>query len=112
MSYKISFSSYFVSEAKKLKKRYHSFLSDLENFKKSIEENPFQGTELSPGIRKIRMVISSKGKGLSGGARVITYNVLTSEKDGRIIFLLIYDKSDADTIKMNVVKKIIQDLNL
>ena len=30
-----------------------------------------QGDELSPGIRKIRLAIVSKGKGKSGGARVM-----------------------------------------
>ena len=72
-------------------------------------KNPQQGTELSPGIRKIRMAIKSKGKGKSGGARVITYNFLTAEMDGKIVLLLIYDKEDASSVKVNVLKEIIKE---
>lgn len=86
--------------------------SDVEAFRKALEENPIQGTELSPGIRKVRMAIKSKGGGKSGGARVITYNVLTKELDGDVYLLEIYDKSDASTVKMNVIKAMVADLGL
>ena len=72
MKWTINFTHDFLRGAKILKKRYKSFMSDLESFKDSIEENPFQGVEIIPGIRKIRLQINSKGKGKSGGARVIT----------------------------------------
>ena len=75
-------------------------------------QNPYQGTELSPGIRKIRFTIDSKGRGKSGGARVITFTYLVNEKDGVVILLLLYDKADASSIRMNVVRKIIKDLGL
>lgn len=81
--------------AKKLAKKYPSFKDDLAKFGKSLLESPKQGAELAPGIRKIRMAIKSKGKGKSGGARVITYNFITQEMDGKIVLLLIYDKEDA-----------------
>lgn len=106
MSYKIETSSEFDREAKRLNKRYRSFRDDLQNFVQDIDENPLQGTELSPGIRKIRMAITSKGGGKSGGARVITANAIVAEQEGRIAFLYIYDKADASNIKMNVIKKI------
>ena len=76
---------------------------------KHFVANPLQGAELSPGIRKIRMAIKSKGKGKSGGARIITYNFLVSEMDGKIVLLLIYDKDDASTAKVNVLKEIIKE---
>ena len=110
MSYKTEFSTYFTSEVKRLKKRHRSFIDDLEGLKKDLQDNPFQGTELSPGIRKIRMAITSKGGGKAGGARVITANAIIAEKEGRIGFLLLYDKSDAANVKMNVVKKIAKEM--
>lgn len=85
MNYSIITSSYFDVAAKKLAKKYPSFKEDLVNFGKSLLENPKQGAELAPGIRKIRMAIKSKGKGKSGGARVITYNFITQEMDGNIV---------------------------
>lgn len=110
MNFEIETTSYFDAEAKRLGKRYHGFTDDLKAFRDSILENPFQGTELSPGIRKVRMSIEAKGKGKSGGARVITFTYLISEEDGKVILLLLYDKSDASNIKANVVKKIVKDI--
>lgn len=56
------------------------------------------------------MAIKSKGKGKSGGARVITFNILTDVQNGQVVLLLIYDKEDASTVKTNVVKQIVRDL--
>ena len=81
----------------------------MVSFGKSLLENPKQGAELAPGIRKIRMAIKSKNKGKSGGARVITYNFITKEMDGNIVLLLIYDKEDTSTAKVNVLKEIIKE---
>ena len=112
MSFEIQTTSYFDTEAKRLAKRHRSFIDDLEDFQKNLLKNPYQGTELSPGIRKIRLTIDAKGRGKSGGARVITFTYLVDEKDGVVILLLLYDKTDASSIKINIVRKIIKDLGL
>lgn len=112
MSFEIVRSDYFTSEFKRLAKRYRGLADDYKDFIDSLKENPLQGTEIAPNVRKIRMTINAKGKGKSGGARVITFNALVSESEGMIALLLIYDKSDASNIKMNVVKEIIKDLGL
>ncbi len=110
MSFVVQTIDYFDAEAKRMGKRYRSFANDLETFKESIKRNPYQGTELSPGIRKVRMAIASKGKGSAKGARVITFTYAVSEIAGIVTLLLIYDKADASNIKMNVVKAIVKDL--
>ena len=112
MSFEIQTSSYFDSEAKRLAKRHRSFVDDLQDFQESLLKNPYQGTELSPGIRKVRLTIDSKGRGKSGGARIITFTYLVDEKNGVVILLLLYDKADANSIKMNVVRKILKDLDI
>lgn len=109
MSYSISMSSYFDAAAKRLAKKYPSFKDDLKKFRDELLKNPVQGAELTPGIRKIRMAIKSKGKGKSGGARVITYTLLAHEQEGRIVLLLIYDKENASTVKANVLKQIVRE---
>ena len=110
MNWTIEFTPDFSREAKVLSKRYKSFKDDLRDFKDSIIDNPFQGTEIYPGIRKIRMPIAAKGKGKAGGARVITLTFYVSEEDGTVKFLIIYDKSDADTVDVKVVRSIVKDL--
>ena len=110
MNWTIDFTTEFSKGAKVLKKRYKSFMKDLEDFKDSIIKNPFQGVELVPGIRKVRVTIESKGKGKSGGARVITLTYYVSEAEGKVHFLIIYDKSDADTVDVKVVQKYVAEL--
>ena len=67
MSFEIITTPRFEKSAKGLSKRYRSLKNDLNDFILSLESNPFQGDELSPGIRKIRIAITSKGRGKSGG---------------------------------------------
>lgn len=88
----ISVSDDFAKEAKRLAKKYPSFKQDYKDFLVSIKNNPLQGDEITKNIRKIRMAIKAKGKGKSGGARVITFNILTDIENGHVVFLLLYDK--------------------
>lgn len=100
----------FEKSFKVLAKRHRSLKSDMLDFSRSLQENPFQGVELSPGIRKIRMAIASKGKGKSGGARIITYTVIAAEMEGRVYLMNIYDKSDFSTVDLSVLKEMARGL--
>ena len=100
----------FERSFKALAKRHRSLKQDLLDFSRSLQDNPFQGVELSPGIRKIRMAIASKGKGKSGGARVITYTIVAAEMEGRVYLMNIYDKSDFSTVDISVLKNIVRGL--
>lgn len=112
MSFKIITSEYVDKEIKRLSKRYKSFKADLIEFQQELLENPNQGVEIAPNIRKVRMAISSKGRGKSGGARVITFNALVSEVEGTLALLLIYDKADSSSVKINIIKDIIKEMGL
>lgn len=94
----------FLGQAKRLSKKYHSLQKDLQDFRKALAADPYQGSSLGKGVRKVRMAIASKGKGKSGGARVITYN-LYQEGDSIIIDLLtIYDKGEISNITDDFIK--------
>ena len=112
MSFEIITSEYAERMIKKLSKRYRSFDGDIKAFRESLKADPMQGVEIAPNIRKIRMAITSKGRGKSGGARVITLNALVADHGGTIFLLLVYDKADAASVKMNVVRDIIKDMGL
>ena len=73
-------------------------------------ENPLEGADLGFGVRKVRMIIKSKGKGKSGGARVITYNVTEMEDTIDITLLTIYDKSERSTISDKEIKDLLKSL--
>lgn len=95
----------FNTSAKRLAKHYPSFRDDLKAFIDSLEENPDQGTLLAGGYRKIRMAITSKNKGKSGGARVITLNCIVAEKEGEIFLVKVYDKSEAENVSLREIRK-------
>lgn len=66
-----------------------------------LEKTPFHGTLLANSCYKIRIAIKSKGKGKSGGARVIVY-VQIVEKN--VFLLAIYDKSEQENISDKEIK--------
>lgn len=102
----------FLKSAKALAKRYRSFAEDLKNLCDEILKNPHAGDDLGNGIRKIRMAIKSKGKGKSGGARVISLTVAIEETSSKVTFLYVYDKSDMTNISDSKIKQILSDNNL
>lgn len=108
MSFKISTIEVFDRQAHRLAKHYASFKDDLGNLLKDLHDNPLLGTDLGGGIRKIRMAITSKGKGKRGGARVITFtaNVIVQKTEGELILLSVYDKSEQSNISDKEVKRL------
>ncbi|HEY8929245.1 MAG TPA: type II toxin-antitoxin system RelE/ParE family toxin [Mucilaginibacter sp.] len=95
MSFKVSVSPNFGRELKRLAKKYPSIKADLSELVNSLIESPFQGNSLGRDCYKVRMRISSKGKGKSGGSRVITCVKIIKEQ---IFLLSIYDKSEQSDI--------------
>lgn len=98
MECKITASKSFNKELKRLGKRYASLADDYETLLHDLKQNPAIGTDLGRGLRKVRMRISSKGKGKNGGARVITFTVIASVDETTINLLYIYDKSERENI--------------
>ena len=95
MSYKVKIIPKFEKELKRLSKKYPSLKSDFSLLLQSLQENPSQGVSLGNECYKIRMAIASKGKGKSGGARVITcFKIVHST----VFLLTIFDKSEQENI--------------
>ncbi len=84
-------------------KKFPSFKQDLSNLINSLESNPMQGTPIGNDCYKIRLAIKSKGKGKSGGARVITHVYVSKTT---VYLLIIYDKSDQKNISDNELKEL------
>lgn len=112
MSFEIKTTPTFERSAKALMKRYRSLKSDLLVLIASLEQNPCQGVELCPGLRKMRMAITSKGRGKSGGARVITFTVVAAEDEGDVFLIEIYDKADYSTVDLVKIRQTISGMGL
>ena len=79
MSYKIIPTQRFEKEIKRLVKKYPSLKNEFVTLIINIIDNPQTGTFIVNNCYKIRLAISSKGKGKSGGARVISYLYFESQ---------------------------------
>ncbi len=102
MSYKILFTKEFEKEIKKLYSKYPTLRYDFAVFLNELSINPIQGVSLGNQCYKIRLAIRSKGKGKSGGARVITFVQFTKEE---LLLMSIYDKSDKESISNEELKE-------
>ena len=103
MNYTIKTAKSFDKEIKRLRKRYASIADDYENLLNELRNNPHLGTDLGGGLRKIRMAITSKGRGKSGGERVITFSVVVAVEETDINLLFIYDKAERASITKNEI---------
>jgi mRNA-degrading endonuclease RelE of RelBE toxin-antitoxin system len=88
MSYNIKTISIFEKQARRLSRKYPSLKNDLLKLVQSLKEDPLQGTSLGNNCYKIRMAITAKGKGKSGGSRVITHLVIVENSFISLLFMI------------------------
>jgi mRNA-degrading endonuclease RelE of RelBE toxin-antitoxin system len=99
----------FEKEAKRLSKKHRSLKKDLLILIESLEKSPQQGEPLGNDFYKVRLAISSKGSGKSGGARIITCVKIIKN----IVFLTsIYDKSEKATITNQELRLLAKQIKL
>ena len=99
----------FKKEAKRLIHKFPSLKNELRELTKILRETPATGKSLGNQVYKIRLAIKSKGKGKSGGGRVITY-VVTENKE--IYLVLIYDKSEFENVDDKTLQSLINGLEI
>lgn len=95
MSFEVIATTRFRRDIKRLLKKYVSLKKEFGELLGSLEENPQLGVHLGNDCYKIRIAIASKGKGKSGGARIITHILI---KDEKVFLLTMYDKSEKENI--------------
>ena len=110
MEVHINTGSEFKRQFKRLMKKYHSLLHDFDVWKQELKNNPLAGDDLGAGVRKIRMAIDSKGKGKSGGARILTLNILLDAETMDITLLTIYDKGEIPNVNDDYIKFLVENL--
>lgn len=108
MNYRIVLDDSFEREVKRLSKHYASLKADLANLRQQLYANPHLGTDLGGGLRKIRMAITSKGRGKNGGARVITFTVVVAVEETEINLLYIYDKAERSSISRKEIAELLR----
>lgn len=115
MSVTVRITKSFKTAVKPLLKKYPSLKNDLLKLEAALIDEPKQGTSLGNSAYKIRLKIASKGKGKSGGARVISLveavligEVEVKEEEITVNLLTIYDKADTANITDKELKDLIK----
>ena len=108
MSYKVKTIAVFERQAKRLVKKYASLKKELWDLSRQLSKTPELGTPLGSNCFKVRIAIASKGKGKSGGVRIITHFLVT---DATVYLLSIYDKSEQHTLIDKELSELLTYLN-
>ena len=108
MNYNILVTSNFKRESKALIKKYHSLKNEIDDLIEALEKEPDSGTHIGKNCYKIRLAIKSKGKGKSGGARVISLLRIVNEE---VHLLSIYDKSAKETISQKEIDFLLKEID-
>lgn len=95
MSFNVKTISVFERQVKRLMKKFPSLKKEIQELIKELKEKPDNGFPIGHNCYKIRLAIASKGKGKSGGARIITHIVFNIDT---VYLLTIYDKSEIENI--------------
>jgi len=114
MNCSITYTKEFFKDVKRLYKKYRSLKEDLSKLEEELLENPYAGVKISENFYKIRLAIKSKGKGKSGGGRVVFHieaEVVEEEEDIEITLLKLYDKSDQENVSTNEIKDMLDRHN-
>jgi mRNA-degrading endonuclease RelE of RelBE toxin-antitoxin system len=105
MSFNVKSISVFERQTKRLVKKYPSLKKEIQELIKELKEIPGKGASIGNNCYKIRLAITSNGKGKSGGVRVITHVIL---KNDTVYLLSIYDKSEIANLTDKEILKLIQ----
>ncbi len=107
MNFDVEITPYFKRQAKHLIKKYPSLKAEIIALIEALALDPEQGTSLGKGCFKIRIPITSKGKGKSGGARIITHVQIIRLK---VYLLTIYDKSELGNLSEKELREILKNI--
>jgi mRNA-degrading endonuclease RelE of RelBE toxin-antitoxin system len=107
----------FKRQAKPLLKKFSSLNKELIQLEDELIDNPRLGKPLGQDSYKIRLAVKSKGKGKSGGLRIISHldteiiGLIETEYDNIIVNLIsIYDKSETASISDKELRDLITGL--
>ena len=120
MIVKVRVTKSFTKNAKPLLKKFPSLRGELLELEKKLIDDPGYGIPLGKNIFKIKLAVTSKKRGKSGGLRVISYLetivigiIEKQEKEIKTVNLIaIFDKSETETITDKEIKELISRIDI
>ena len=105
--FEILYTSTFRRDLKRLGKKHLSILNDVRMLITELEQNPIQGESIGQDCYKIRLQITSKNKGKSGGGCIITCVKIVENK---VHLLTIYDKSAKSNLESGELNSLLSQI--
>ena len=105
----VYYSAEFKRSLKPLAKKYFSLKEAVKTLENSLIVNPFLGESYGDGIYKVRISDKSKGKGKSGGFRVMYYMLKERSQGIEMVLITIFDKNERETYSKQSAK-ILRDI--
>src|SRR5690606_1952796 len=102
---KVYSTRFFYKKAKRLLKKYASLENNLKHLEQALLKNPKIGISYGGNIYKIRLADEAKGRGKSGGFRVVTYLIEETDQSTTVFLITIFDKSEEASISKTDIKK-------
>lgn len=97
----------FERQLRRIVKKYPGFLADMDALLERIKEDANLGTELFAGVRKVRLSVTGKARGKSGGARSIYY---VQDAEATVWMLYVYDKAEVASIPENEIRAFVEEI--
>lgn len=107
MSFEVKIIAVFERQAKRLIKKFPSLKKEIKELVDQLKVEPEKGTPIGHDCYKIRIAIASKGRGKSGGGRIITHVYFT---ENELYLLAIYDKSEIDNLADKDILALVQQI--
>jgi hypothetical protein len=99
----------FEKSLKKLVKKFPGLKDEYADFLDKTENEGVQGISLGNGFYKARLMVKSKGKGKSGGLRIISHQtVIYHINEKHIRLTAIYDKGEISNIDREYLDNLIR----
>jgi hypothetical protein len=102
---------HFERRYKRFSKKFASLEGELDELIADLTRSPTMGQPLGSGLYKIRLAVKSKGKGKSGGFRIVSYLVTENEDNTDIFLITMYDKSEDSSIDKDTLLTMIAGLS-
>lgn len=104
--YKVIPTPAFLKDASALQKKYPTINKDFLVLAKALKDDPIKGNDhVFNDIWKVRMIISDKGKGERGAARVIIEIKIIAKE---VFVLPVYDKGEIENLTEKELKKLME----
>ncbi len=100
----------FERKFKRLSKKFPSLAGEIENLEDILLVKPESGLSLGANIYKIRLANKEKGRGKSGGFRVVTYLIYKTENSTDIYLITLFDKSEESSIDKSELIRLVKQI--